>query len=173
MDVVVEFPILPSFPTPGAPERLYLADSVAFAIEVKSDLSKQWPEVVEKARALSPLRREWHGHLQMTSAGMKEHPASDSRIPFVAVGFAGFANPEGLRNRLESTEFDDRPDTALVIESGAYASRVRGTTQSGSGTRGLFALCVDGAYYARNVITANPDLRAYFAILDASEREPN
>jgi hypothetical protein len=34
LDIVIELPFLPSFPTPGANERLYLAESVALAIEV-------------------------------------------------------------------------------------------------------------------------------------------
>jgi hypothetical protein len=41
LDIVVEFPFLPSFPAPGGDERLYLAESVALAIEVKSDLCAQ------------------------------------------------------------------------------------------------------------------------------------
>lgn len=49
LDVVVEFPFLPSFPTPGAAERLYLADSAALVIEVKSDLSGQWSQIRECA----------------------------------------------------------------------------------------------------------------------------
>jgi hypothetical protein len=42
LDIVVEFPFLPSFPPPGSAQRLYLADSAALVIEAKSDLSKQW-----------------------------------------------------------------------------------------------------------------------------------
>src|SRR5262249_51057451 len=45
LDIVAEFPFFPSFPTPGASERLYLAESVAFVIDVKSDLSKDWNDV--------------------------------------------------------------------------------------------------------------------------------
>jgi len=168
MDIVVEFPILPSFPTPGSPERLYLADSVAFAIEVKSDLAAQWQQVEEKATQLSPLRRSWRGHIQMDFAGgVKQHDASDSRVPFVAIGFEGYATIDSLQRRLDTTSIDARPDSALVVSSGAYASRVRGSTPRAFGPAGLFALCTDAAYYARNVVTAVPDLSKYFAALNA------
>jgi hypothetical protein len=49
LDVVVEFPFLPSFPTPGAAECLYLAYSAALIIEVKLDLSGQWSQIRECA----------------------------------------------------------------------------------------------------------------------------
>jgi hypothetical protein len=41
-DIVVEHPLLPSLPHPGGKVRMYLAESVAAVIEVKSDLSSQW-----------------------------------------------------------------------------------------------------------------------------------
>lgn len=42
LDVVVEYPFAPSLPIVGAGQsRLYLAESIAAAIEVKSDLSGQ------------------------------------------------------------------------------------------------------------------------------------
>lgn len=57
VDIVVEFPFLPSFPTPGTSERVYLAESVAFVIEVKSDLNAQWTQIEKKAEMMAPIRR--------------------------------------------------------------------------------------------------------------------
>ena len=43
LDVVVEYPLSPTLPSVGAGQsRLYLAESVAAVIEVKSDISSQW-----------------------------------------------------------------------------------------------------------------------------------
>lgn len=43
LDVVVEFPFMPSLPlTGGGNSRLYLAESVAAVIEVKSNVAAQW-----------------------------------------------------------------------------------------------------------------------------------
>jgi hypothetical protein len=49
-------PTLPSIAAQD-PVRLYLAESVAAAIEVKSDLSAQWAEAQATAAQLAPLRR--------------------------------------------------------------------------------------------------------------------
>ena len=41
VDIAIEYGHLPSFPMPKTNQRLILAESVAFVIEVKSDLSSQ------------------------------------------------------------------------------------------------------------------------------------
>jgi hypothetical protein len=55
LDIVVELPFSLSFPMIGYQQRLYLPNSVAVVIEVKSDLSKQWNEVLR-------LLRCFYGH---------------------------------------------------------------------------------------------------------------
>jgi hypothetical protein len=57
LDVVVEYPLLPSLPVVGnqASSRLYLAEGIAAAIEVKSNVASQWSEVVSTATKLAPL----------------------------------------------------------------------------------------------------------------------
>lgn len=44
LDIVIEYPILPSLnlPATGSNTRLYLAEGVVAVIEVKSDLPTQW-----------------------------------------------------------------------------------------------------------------------------------
>jgi hypothetical protein len=163
IDIIVEFPFLPSFPTPGAPERLYLADSVAFAIEVKSNLSTQWAQVVEKAAQLSPLRRTWSGHLHFGAHGVPASAArSESQIPLIAVGFEGAATSKSLGEKIAALPSDKRVHGAAVLQSGAYACTVAGATRAADGAEGLFALCADAAYFARNVMIAQPDLSGYF-----------
>lgn len=158
LDVVVEFPFFASFPAPAGGHRLYLAESVAFVMEVKSDLSSQWKQVEKTAEKLHPLRRRWRGHLRVDAeVGISTVQASVSRIPLVAVGFKGYQNLENLRERLEATPEERRPDAALVVESGAYV----GWQMCGIGEEGFFAFCADGSYFARNVLTAEPDLIAY------------
>src|SRR5262245_1892719 len=56
-DIVIEHPLLPSLRQIGGRERLYLAESVAAVIEVKSNLSSQWDEVEKTAREVKKLRR--------------------------------------------------------------------------------------------------------------------
>jgi hypothetical protein len=161
LDVVVEFPFFPSFPTPGAAERLYLAESIAFVIEVKSNLSSQWDEVERSVEKLRPLRRSWRASLQHSpDGGLSLEDASTSRIPFVAVGYRGYATVESLDQRLQSTVEEKRPDATLVLESGAYICTL--TEARRFGHEGLFALCTDAAYFATNVLVAHPDFRGYF-----------
>ena len=58
LDVVVEFTFLPSIPALGSSEpRIYLAEGVAAVIEVKSNLSSQWNEVVDTSTKLRKLKR--------------------------------------------------------------------------------------------------------------------
>jgi len=41
LDIIVEWPFFASFPAPLGTQRLYLAEAIAFVIEVKSDLRSQ------------------------------------------------------------------------------------------------------------------------------------
>lgn len=158
LDIVVEWPFFASFPTPGGSQRLYLADSVAFVIEVKSNLVSQWQEAEQSTEKLRRLRRRWRGHSSVgTQAEIASVGPSISRIPFVAVGFAGHKTLDGLGKCIEDTPEDKRPDAALVIESGAYI----GWLGRAIGPKGLFAFCVDGSYFVRNVLTAEPEWTEY------------
>jgi len=159
LDIVVEWPFFPSFPSPGTDERLYLAESVAFVVEVKSDLAKQWSQIEETTARILPLRRKWRGHVQVGPASdLSTMGATVSRIPVVAVGFKGFSSAESLRLKMTDTPGDRRPDCALVVESGAYLGW---GGKISAGEEGLFAFCADGAYFMRNVLTAEPDLIAH------------
>jgi hypothetical protein len=159
LDVVVEWPFSASFPTPGARERLYLAESVAFVIDVKSDLASHWAEVERSLAKVRRLQRRWLGHVGVGQNGqLRFFPPGVSRIPTVAVGFVGYAGVDRLRRRVLRTEEARRPDAALVIESGAYVGW-GGVT--GIGTTGIFLFCADASYFARKVLIAEPSLGEY------------
>jgi hypothetical protein len=161
LDVIVEWPFFASFPAPLGTHRLYLADSVAFAMEVKSDLSSQWGQLERTVQQIAPLRRHWRTHLALNLAGTDlEHVgATSSRIPFIAVGFTGFKTVDMLRERIANTPMEQRPVAALVIESGAYVRTWE--APSATAEEGLFAFCVDCSLFARNVLFAEPDLERY------------
>jgi len=143
---------------------------VSFVVEVKSDLIAQWSQVVsgglrwsqveETGKALIPLRRLWHGHLNFLGGSLEIVDASTSRIPFVAVGFKGHKSLDALQRRLQETPESQRPDAVLVLESGAYVGLL--TKSHAMGAAGLFSFCVDAAYFATNVLTAHPDFTGYF-----------
>jgi hypothetical protein len=108
IDVVAELPFFPSFPVVDAGPRLYLAEGVAAAIEVKSNLSDQWDGVERTTAALRALsvkrvRTMWIG---------QEPPP----LPVFAVGYRGYKTIDGMVERFEGTAHERRPHGALVLE---------------------------------------------------------
>ncbi|MBX5183378.1 hypothetical protein HJB88_12100 [Rhizobium sp. NZLR5] len=121
LDVVIEYPFGPSLPAVGSSDvRLYLAESVAAVIEVKSNLKNQWEEVDRTAEQLRPLKREFGG---MVSVGAPP----EQRIPIVVVGYEGWKTLESLENKVNSSIID----AALIIDRGLFVAK-DGTTATGS-----------------------------------------
>ncbi len=110
VDVVIESPFLPSLHSLGL-ERLYLAESVGAALEVKSDLGKKWDEVLETARAVKRLTRT------ARVTGMYGGRPS-TRIPLFAVGYTGWKSLETLKEKLG----DGLVDGILIIDAMLFAS---------------------------------------------------
>ena len=118
VDVVAEYGMVPSFPMPGTEERLILAESVAVAIEVKSDLAAQWDQVRGGTQHIDSSQKKhernhglWHARLPNDIM---------CRVPSIAVGYTGYRTVQALKDRLETTLQPERPDAALVIESGCF-----------------------------------------------------
>ena len=164
LDIVVELPFFPSFPTVAADDRLYIAESVALVIEVKSNLATEWDGVERSAEKLGQLRRRWLARVGFNRGGFGVMaPVGDgsmeSRIPFIALGFTGFGSLEKLAERVRSTPEEKRPDAALVFESGAYFN-----AKSNSGDIGLlgyFAFATGTSALMSEVLMATPDFRGY------------
>lgn len=112
LDVVVEFPFLPSLPIVGTNSRLYLADSIAAVIEVKSDVSAQWQEVLETAKKLALLEKDTMYALQTGQEPQK-------RIPLFAVGYTGWRNQQTPNVKLSEGEVD----AILVIDQGIFVGK--------------------------------------------------
>jgi hypothetical protein len=76
LDVVVEYPFSPTLPAVGSGERtrLYLAESVAAVVEVKSNAAIQWEEVRRTATQLAPLRRTFGAAMVFGSGPSKSIP---------------------------------------------------------------------------------------------------
>lgn len=112
LDVVIEYPILPSLPLPGTnSQRLYLAEGIAAVIEVKSNISSQWEETLYTAKRLSVLLRDYgYGADYRNSPGL--------RIPMFAVGYTGWKTMETIQRHLK----DGPVDGVLVIDQGIFAS---------------------------------------------------
>jgi hypothetical protein len=151
VDIAIEFGFSPSFPMPNANQRLLLAESVAAVIEVKSDLSNQWTEVAKTTAAVKRLRRD------LKSITIVGDSVPTDYIPVIAVGYMGHSTLDGLANRLSSTPEAERPDGALVIESGCFV----GFGMTAHGPTGLYALALAVDVLFQQLISARPDLASY------------
>jgi len=148
LDVVVEYPFMPSLPIPGLTgTRLYLAESVAAAVEVKSDVSSQWDEVLNVARQLEPITRKF-------GATMTMGRAPTARIPLFAVGYTGWKRAETLRNRLK----DASVDGILVIDAGVFVSSPEFGVEAATGPWALWGLisCLHQATSTLKSTSTNP-----------------
>lgn len=151
IDIAIEFGFSPSFPMPNCNQRLLLAESVAAAIEVKSDLSKQWSEVVQTTAAVKRLRR----YLKAIMITGDSDPTD--YIPVIAVGYKGYCTLDGLKQRLSNTAESARPDGALVIDSGCFVD----FGMEAHGPTGLYALALSIDVLFRQLISARPELERY------------
>ena len=112
LDVVIEYPWVPSLPIVGSNKpRLYLAEGIASVIEVKSDVSSQWNEVLSTANKLAPLKRTY-------GSGIVAGANPLDRVPLFAVGYVGWSKLETLQQHLS----DGPVDGILVINSGLFVS---------------------------------------------------
>ena len=132
VDIIVEAPTLFSLPAaPGGP-RLFLAEGVAAAIEVKSNIANQWSQVQTKAQAvqaLTVLERKYTLEQSLALAESRypgqvkavyDSPASSVRgkrggVPFIAIGFDGWDDLEIVRARAAEI------GAVLVLRHALYA----------------------------------------------------
>ena len=124
LDVVVEYPFVPSLPIVGSEKtRLYLAEGISAVIEVKSDVASQWGEVERTARQLATLKRQY-------GSGVSFGPQSTPYIPFFVVGYTGWKNIDTMKAKLQPGLLEG----ILVIDSMHFASTERflGITASGT-----------------------------------------
>lgn len=139
LDVVVETPLMPSLPLPSGTARLYLAESIAAVIEVKSNVADQWTEVLSTMAKLSPLRRKFKSVMSV-GARPSEH------IPLFAVGYTGWKTLDTVRSKIVESGIDG----ILVIDPGLFVA-AGGMTGSG-------CLALWGLICSLTILTSTPHL---------------
>ena len=111
IDIIIENPFFPSLPVVDGGPRLYLAEGVAAALEVKSNISSQWSEVQRTADMLKPLVPCPGGVKGNSTLAM-----DDCCVPLLAIGFTGWKTLATVRRRLEG----EAVDGVFIIENGLF-----------------------------------------------------
>lgn len=148
LDVVIEYPIGPSLPSVGNTEtRLYLAETVAAVVEVKSDVSSQWDEAVSTARRLHPLVRNYETMMSMGNV--------PERIPLFVVGYTGWKDIETLKRRIQETP---KISGILVIDPGLFvgAPKLNGVSATGPWCLWGLITCVNDAIQGLKAASWSP-----------------
>lgn len=150
IDVVVELPFHPSFPLAAAGAvRLYMAEGIAAALEIKSDLRKEWKQIESTVRRVKSLKRRYK-------------QLSDT-IPTFAIGYKGYKTLQGLKNRLQRTDDSCRPDGILVLEDPAlfiYNRSYRRKVEA-SGVQALYGLIAEISFECIGWSSQQPNFEAY------------
>lgn len=113
IDCVIELPFSVSFPISSGHTKLYLADTVGAAFEIKSNLSTQWNDAIKKIKEIKDLNRYM----------LKEGDfalLNDLKIPTFIIAYKGFTNIETIFDKLSEMQPRDWPNGIFIIESGIF-----------------------------------------------------
>lgn len=148
LDVVIEFPFGPSLPiVGGATSRLFLAETVAAVVEVKSNVTNQWEEALHTAQQLFPLARSYGATMLMGP--------NLPKIPLFVAGFKGWQRLDTVQNKLASA-----PEISgiLVIEPGIFVSSAQFGGVTATGPWALWGLiaCLHQATGFLKAVSTNP-----------------
>jgi hypothetical protein len=148
LDVVIEFPFGPSLPiVGGTTSRLFLAETIAAVIEVKSNIMSQWNEAVSTAKQLFPLVRSY-------GAAMIMGPDLP-KIPLFVASFVGWKQMQTVEEKLNSV---NEISGILVIDPGIFISSSQFGSIKATGPWALWGLiaCLHQATGFLKAVSTNP-----------------
>jgi len=161
VDLVLEFPYEPTFPSPVGDQRLILAESAICAFEIKSTYYQQWDQLIEKVRRVNSLTRQldWD-MIQSERDGQTiliENLDVEHRIPIIGVFYKGPENIQTLVDRINSLPDTDRPTALLTLDKGFF---IYGATQL-SGAEGLLGMIALLSHLSTQVASARSSVEKY------------
>ena len=119
VDAVFEKPFSLSFPVSSEQNRLYLADNVAAAFEIKSDLYAQSETAMKKVTEIKRLRR---APAPSGESGFVMY--DELYIPTFIIGFRGYSTLESIyKTFIPNARAADNVNAILNIESGTFVGR--------------------------------------------------
>lgn len=117
VDAIFEKPFSLSFPVSSEQNRLYLADNVAAAFEIKSNLYSQSAEAIEKVKEIKRLHRA-------PTEGSRVAMYDELFIPTFIIGFRGYSTLESIYNTfIPNASAASSVNAILNIESGTFVGR--------------------------------------------------
>jgi hypothetical protein len=155
LDLVIEYPFVPSMPLPMGDQRVYLAEGVAAVIEVKSNLASQWDEVRDTAKRVRSLTRSYGAMAQF--GANTEFAGPHDPIPFFVVGYTGWRKLETLKAHLTEGEVDG----VLVLDSALHAGTPKFPAQFVERAWSLWALIMNIQHATQAVAGAQIRMAAY------------
>ena len=148
LDVVIEFPFGPSLPVVGGTtSRLYLSETIAAVIEVKSNVASQWSEAVYTAQQLFPLQRSYGAAMLMG----RDFP----KIPLFVASYTGWNQMQTVEQKLSTA-----PEISgiLIIDQGIFVSTSQFGALKATGPWALWGLiaCLHQATGFLKAVVTNP-----------------
>jgi hypothetical protein len=116
IDAVIEDVFSLSFPVVGNAHRLYLADSVAMAFEIKSNLGRQGEKALEQCYRIRSLKR----------SGRNDGEGYLDPIPTFIIAFQGPKFTSKHDHKYLNTRTGTHPNGVLVIDKEHFTGRVPG-----------------------------------------------
>lgn len=113
IDLVIELPFSLSFPISSGQNRLYLANTVGCAFEIKSNLYNQWDEAMDKIKEIKALHRTKSEEREMVML-------TDVQIPTFIVSYTGYIDKETIYEKLKTVDRRDWPNGIFIIDSGLF-----------------------------------------------------
>lgn len=169
-DIVVECPYGVRFPIGTGNTSLFVAESVAFTIEVKSHFSKQWPDLIKIiGESYSVKRRRKKGYRGEYGEGSVVDTQSISP-PLFIVAYSGPRDLETIHRRMrDDLPRGQQPAGILIIESGLYIGRSPiGHTDATGPAESIFAFMRDVSEWMRFDVSDSWDLGHYLELPQSS-----
>jgi hypothetical protein len=162
IDIIVENPFFPSLRPFDDGPRLYLAEGVAVAIEVKSNIQKQKDELKATSRQLSEVFAEPGGVECASPLAM-----SDWRIPLFAVGYTGWKTVIAPKRLVDERIVNG----ILIIDRGIFCARaeykVPDVVENPEAALWMFICCIHDQMTSVRSISTTPLI--YFGDKDESD----
>lgn len=134
IDLVVELPLSLSFPVVGE-NRLYFADTVGAAIEVKSNLSTQWDEAEQKLKEVNsvcPLELKDDGSIRLWD---------EYQIPFFIIAYKGPKRLSTIEKKIRPRSIYP-PAGVYVVESNLFIGYQNGTLEATTEAGAMLAFII-------------------------------